>query len=63
MVEFDEVRHGLTWLEGDRGQADVTGERQIERSGGFAMAVPILLPRAGVAFVVQEGSCEKSELE
>jgi hypothetical protein len=37
MVEFEEVRPGLTWFEGDQGPEDVTGERQIERSGGFAM--------------------------
>ena len=52
MVEFKEVRQGLALLEGDQGQEDVAGERQIERSGGFAMAVPIFLPGAGVAFVV-----------
>ncbi len=63
MVEFDEVRHGLTWLEGDQGQADVTGERQIERSGGFTMAVPILLPGGLDAPVVQGGSREKSKLQ
>ena len=37
MVEFKEVRQGLALLEGDQGQEDVAGERQIERSGGFAM--------------------------
>jgi hypothetical protein len=42
----------LALLEGDECQEDVAGERQIERSGGFAMAVPIFLPGAGVAFVV-----------
>ena len=52
MVEFKEVRQGLALLEGDQGQEDVAGERQIERSGGFAMAVPVFLPGAGVAFVV-----------
>ena len=41
MVEFKEVRQGLALLEGDQGQEDVAGERQIERSGGFAMAVPV----------------------
>ena len=52
MVEFKEVGQGLALLEGDQGQEDVAGERQIERSGGFAMAVPVFLPGAGVAFVV-----------
>ena len=52
MVEFKEVRQGLALLERDQGQEDVAGERQIKRSGGFAMAVPIFLPGAGVAFVV-----------
>ena len=52
MVEFKEVRQGLALLEGDQGQEDVAGERQIERSGGLAMAVPIFLPGTGVAFVV-----------
>ena len=52
VVEFEEVGQGLALLEGDQGQEDVASERQIERSGGFAMAVPIFLPGAGVAFVV-----------
>ena len=52
MVEFEEARQGLALLEGDQGQEDVAGERQIKRSGGFAMAVPIFLPGTGVAFVV-----------
>ena len=58
MVEFKEVRQGLALLEGDQGQEDVAGERQIERSGGFAMAVPVFLPGAGVAFVVV-GLCKE----
>ena len=52
MVEFEEVDQGLALLEGDQGQEDVASERQIERSGRFAMAVPIFLPGTGVAFVV-----------
>ena len=52
MVAFKEVRQRLALFKGDQRQQDVAGERQIERSGGFAMAVPIFLPRTGVAFVV-----------
>ena len=52
MVLFKKVGQGLTLLEGDQGQENVAGERQIERGVGFAMAVPVFLPGAGVAFVV-----------
>ena len=52
MVMFEEVSQGLAFLEGDQGQEDVAGERQIERGVGFAMAVAVFLPGAGVAFVV-----------
>jgi hypothetical protein len=52
MVLFEEVGQWLAWLEGDQGQEDVAGERQIERGVGFAMTVPVFLPGAGVPFVV-----------
>jgi hypothetical protein len=52
MVMFKKVRQGLILLEGDEGQENVAGERKIERGVGFAMAVSIFLPGAGVAFVV-----------
>ena len=52
MVVFEEVCQRLAVLEGDDGQEDVAGERQIERGVGFAMAVAVFLPGAGVAFVV-----------
>jgi hypothetical protein len=52
MVLFKEVCQRLTFLEGDDGQEDVAGEGEIERGIGFAMAVSVFLPGAGVAFVV-----------
>ena len=52
VVEFKEVGQRLAFLEGDDGQKDVAGEREIERGVGFAMAVTVFLPSAGVAFVV-----------
>ena len=52
MVMFKEVSQRLTFLEGDEGQEDVAGEREIERGVGFAMAVAVFLPGAGVAFAV-----------
>jgi hypothetical protein len=52
VVELEEVCQGLALLEGDEGQEDVAGERQIECGVGFAMAVSVFLPGAGVAFVV-----------
>jgi len=52
MVEFEEVRQRLPLLKGDDGQEDVAGEGEIERGVGFAMAVSVFLPGAGVAFVV-----------
>jgi len=52
MVAFEEVCQGLALLEGNEGQEHVTGERQIERGVGFAMAVAVFLPGAGIAFVV-----------
>ena len=52
VVELEEVCQRLALLERDEGQEDVAGERQIERGVGFAMAVPVFLPGAGVAFVV-----------
>ena len=47
-----EVRQGLTRLEGDEVQQHVAGEGQIERGLGFSMTMPVLLPGAGVAFVM-----------
>ena len=52
MVEFEEMRQGLAFLEGDQGQKPVSGERQIESSSGFSVKMLFLLPRAGVAFAV-----------
>lgn len=52
MVMFKEMSQRLTFLEGDEGQEDVAGEREIERSVGFAMAMAVFLPSTGVAFVV-----------
>jgi len=52
MVVFEELRQGLTVFKGDDGQEDVASEGQIEGGIGFAMAVSVLLPGAGVAFVV-----------
>ena len=52
MVMFEVVSQRLTYLEGDQGQQDIARERQIERGGGFAMAVAVFLPGAGIAFVV-----------
>ncbi len=49
---FEEVGQRLAFLKGDDGQKDVAGEREIERGVGFAMAVSVFLPGAGVAFVV-----------
>ena len=52
VVEFEEMGQRLAFLEGDEGQEDVAGEREIERGVGFAMAVSVFLPGAGVALVV-----------
>lgn len=52
MVVFKEVCQRLALLEGDEGQEDVAGEREIECGVGFAMAVSVFLPGAGVSFVV-----------
>lgn len=52
MVVFEEVCQRLAFFEGDDGQEDVAGEGEVERSVGFAMAVSVFLPGAGVAFVV-----------
>ena len=49
---FKKLRQGLTLLEGDKGQEDVAGERQIKRGVGLAMTVAIFLPGAGAAFVM-----------
>ena len=55
MVAFKEVRQRLAWFKGDQRQQDVAGERQIEGGVGFAMAVAVFLPGAGVALVVVAG--------
>jgi hypothetical protein len=52
VVELEEVCQRLALLEGDEGQEDVAGERQIERGVGLAMAVSVFLSGAGVAFIV-----------
>ena len=52
MVVFEEVCQRLAFLEGDDGQEEAAGEREIERAVGFGMAVSVFLPGAGVAFVV-----------
>ena len=52
MVMFKEVCQWLTFLEGDEGQENIAGEREIECGVGFAMAVVVFLPGTGVAFVV-----------
>ena len=52
MVMFKEVSQRLTFLEGDEGQEDVAGEREIERGVGFAMAMVVFLPGTDIAFVV-----------
>ena len=52
MVSFKKVPQGLALLKGDEGQKHIAGQRQIERGVGFAMAVAVFLPGAGVAFVV-----------
>ena len=55
MVVFKEVRQRLALFKGDQRQQDVAGERQVEGGVGFAMAVPVFLPGAGVALVVVAG--------
>lgn len=52
VIMFEEVCQRLALLEGDEGQEDVAGEREIECGVGFAMAVTVFLPGAGVTFVV-----------
>jgi hypothetical protein len=52
MVMFEEVCQRLAFFERDEGQEDIAGECKIERGVGFAMAVAVFLPGAGVAFVV-----------
>ena len=52
MVVFKEVGQRFAFREGDHCQQDVAGEGQIEGGVGFAMAVPVFLPSAGVVFVV-----------
>jgi len=52
MVMFEEVCQRLAFFERDEGQEDVAGECEIERGVGFAVAVAVFLPGAGIAFVV-----------
>ena len=52
VVELEEVCQRLALLEGDEGQEDVAGEREIERGVGFAVSVAVFLPGTGVALVV-----------
>ena len=52
MVKLEEVGKGLALLERNDGQQGVTCERQIESGVGPSMAMTILLPRGGIAFVV-----------
>ena len=47
VVDLEVVGQGFAFLEGDEGQQDVAGQRQIERGVGFAMAVSVFLPGAG----------------
>lgn len=55
MIALKEVRQRLACCKGDQRQQDVAGQRQIEGGVGFAMAVPVFLPGAGVALVVVAG--------
>ena len=52
VVELEEVCQRLALLEGDEGQEDVAGEREIERGVGFAVSVSVFLPGTGIALVV-----------
>ena len=52
VVVFEEVGQRLAFRKWEEGQKDIAGERQIECGVGFAMAVAVFLPGAGVAFVV-----------
>jgi hypothetical protein len=52
MIEFEEVCQRLAVFERNESQKNVAGEGQIEGGVGSAVAVPILLPGAGVAFMV-----------
>ena len=52
VIGFKEVGQRLASRKGDPGQQDVARQRQVECGLGSAMAVPVFLPRAGVAFVV-----------
>ena len=47
VVDLEVVGQGFAFLEGDEGQQDVAGQRQIERGVGFEMAVSVFLPGAG----------------
>ena len=50
MVLFEEVGQWLAFLEGDHGQQDIAGERQIERGVGFAMAVAVFHTSTATSF-------------
>ena len=52
VVEFEELGQRFAFLEGDDGQKDVASEGKIERGVGFAMAMAVFLPGAGVAFMM-----------
>jgi hypothetical protein len=52
VVMFEEVCQRLVVLKGDQGQENVAGQGEIECGVGFAMAVPVFLPEAGIPFVV-----------
>lgn len=52
VVEFKEVGKGLAFFEGDDGQEGISSEGQILSGLGSPMAMAVLLPSGGVAFVV-----------
>ena len=52
VVVFEAVGQRLAFLKWDEGQKDIAGERQIECGVGFAMAVAVFLPGAGIALVM-----------
>jgi hypothetical protein len=52
VIMFEELCQGLVVLEGDEGQENIAGQGEIERGVGFAMAVVVFLPEAGISFVV-----------
>ena len=52
VVMLEEVCQRLAVLKGNQGQEHVAGQGEIECGVGFAMAVPVFLPEAGIPFVV-----------